>query len=137
MPTLHFEYTANLKIAEKTPQFIREVHQLLVKRIKTDLETCRSLVIPYSDFIIGSGDSSAAFIQLTLKILPGRTNEVKNSLGSALYQKIRQDFGSEVNRFRTQVRVYLQDTDIDHYYGLKEEKIKSSNSCKLPIFPNT
>ena len=36
--------------------------------------------------------------------------------------KIRKEFSSQVNRFRTQIRVYLQDTDIDHYYGLNQER---------------
>ena len=123
MPTLHFEYTDNLKIADRVRPFLLEVHHLLVEIIKTDLGTCRSLVVPSTDFVIGSGNESAAFIQLTIKMLPGRSDEVKKKLGSALYKKIRQDFAPQVDQIKTQIRVYLQDTDIDHYYGLAEEKV--------------
>jgi hypothetical protein len=54
-------------------------------------------------------------------MLPGRSDEVKDELGSLLYQKIRKDFAPQVDQLKTQVRVYLQDTDIKHYYGLKQE----------------
>jgi 5-carboxymethyl-2-hydroxymuconate isomerase len=125
MPTLYFEYTNNLKISDKVKPFLLEIHHLLVDTIKTDLETCRSLVTPYSDFVIGSGNNNTAFIQLTINMLPGRSDEVKDKLGAAIYEKIKQDFSAQINQFKTQIRVYLQDTDIDHYYGLKQERDKA------------
>ncbi len=118
MPTIHFEYTTNLKIVEKIKPFLLEVHHLLVEMIKTDLPTCRSLVAPYSDYVVGNGNDNNAFIQLTIKILPGRSEELKKQTGKALFDKIKKIFANEINRLNTEVRVYLQETDIEHYHGL-------------------
>jgi 5-carboxymethyl-2-hydroxymuconate isomerase len=118
MPTIHFEYTNNLKISEKIKPFLLEVHHLFVEMIKTDLPTCRSLVTPYADYVVGNGDSNNAFIQLTIKILPGRSDELKKQTGKALFDKIKATFSDEINRLNTEVRVYLQETDVEHYHGL-------------------
>ena len=121
MPTIHFEFTDNLKIKNEAKEFLQSVHHMLVDTIKTDLPTCRSLIHSYSDFVVGDGDTNNAFIQLTIKMLPGRDNSVKHSLGNRLFEKIQTTFKTEINRLKTQVRVYLQDTDIEHYYGLSQK----------------
>ncbi len=118
MPTIHFEYTDNLKISNELKPFLQDVHYLLVDMIKTDLPTCRSLIKPYSDYVVGNGDYQNAFIQMTIKMLPGRDDELKHSLGNALLEKIHSTFTSEINRLNTEIRVYIQDTNINHYYGL-------------------
>jgi len=120
MPTIHFEYTDNLKIADGLKPFLKEVHHLLVETIKTDLPTCRSLIARFDDYVVGDGNPDNAFIQLTIKMLPGRSNDIKHKLGNILLGKIQKTFEEEINRLTTQVRVYLQDTDIEHYYGLSQ-----------------
>lgn len=118
MPTIHLEYTDNLKITNELKPFLQAVHYLLVEMIKTDLPTCRSLIKPYSDYVVGSGANENAFIQMTIKMLPGRSDELKHSLGNTLLEKIQSTFTSEINRLNTEIRVYIEDTDINHYYGL-------------------
>lgn len=120
MPTIHFEYTDNLKIADGLKPFLNEVHNLLVQIIKTDLPTCRSLIACFDDYVVGDGNPDNAFIQLTIKMLPGRSSDVKRKLGNMLFERIQTTFEKEITRLKTQVRVYLQDTDIEHYYGLNQ-----------------
>ena len=118
MPTLHFRFTDNLKINDDIKPFLQEAHHLLVDTIKTDLPTCRSLISAYTDYVVGDGSAENAFIQLTIKMLPGRDDNLKHSLGNMLLEKIQITFASEINRLKTQIRVYLQETDIKYYYGL-------------------
>ncbi|OGT38671.1 MAG: hypothetical protein A3F12_04600 [Gammaproteobacteria bacterium RIFCSPHIGHO2_12_FULL_38_14] len=120
MPTIHFEYTNNLKISGKIKSLLLEVHYLLVDMIKTDLPTCRSLITPYADYVVGDGNSNNAFIQFSIKILPGRSNELKKQTGKAIFNKINEALLNEIKEFRTDVRVYLQEVDIEHYHGLNE-----------------
>lgn len=118
MPALSFEYTANLAIDEKIRSFLLETHQTLVEIIKTDLTTCRSSIMRVADFVIADGDPKHAFIKLTINMLPGRTEEVKNLTGKTLLKKIHTVFSEEIKQFETQIRVYLVDIDKPHYYGL-------------------
>lgn len=119
MPILNFEYTDNLKIDNKIKSFLLETHDILVREIKTDLRTCRSSISKISDYVIGDGNSNNAYIILRIKMLPGRSDEIKNRTGKILLEKIHHEFSHEIKKHNTQVRVYLTETDKKHYYGLE------------------
>lgn len=119
MPILNFEYTENLKIDLKIKSFLLETHHILVQEIKTDLRTCRSNIKKTSDYVIGDGNSKNAYIILHIQMLPGRSDDIKNKTGKILLDKINLDFLDEIKKFDTQVRVYLTETDKQHYYGLE------------------
>ena len=119
MPIINFEYTDNLKIDSRVKSFILEIHGILVQEIKTDLRTCRSSIVKISDYVICDGNSNNAYIILRIKMLPGRNNEIKNRTGKILLEKINRDFSDEIKKHDTQVRVYLTETDKQHYYGLE------------------
>lgn len=118
MPTIHFEYTENLKITHKIKPFLLDIHHFLVDTIKTDILTCRSLILPYNNYVIANGDDSNAFVQLTVKILPGRPEELKQQVGKLLLEKLKTTFAHEIDQLQTELRVYIQETDINHYHGL-------------------
>ena len=118
MPVVHFEYTNNLAIDNQVNSFLKEVHTTLVEIIKTDLFTCRSTITCHSDYLIGNGDSRNAFIQLSIRMLPGRSKETKDKLGHQLLAMINHVFSQEITKQETQVRVYLTEVDRDYYYGL-------------------
>ncbi len=119
MPIITLEYTSNLSIDKKIRPFLLEAHNILVDVIKTDLRTCRSKIIKIDDYVIGNGDSKNASIVLTIRMLPGRSDETKHQLGKILLDKIHRDFSDEITKHDTQVRVYLTETDKKHYYGLE------------------
>ena len=120
MPIINFEYTDNLKIDSKIKSFLLETHNILVREIKTDLRTCRSSIMKCDNYVIGDDDPKNAFIVLTIRMLPGRTDEIKKRLGEILLQKIHHDFSGEIETHDTQVRVSLTETDKNHYYGLEQ-----------------
>ncbi|MES2204530.1 MAG: hypothetical protein V4496_04830 [Pseudomonadota bacterium] len=118
MPVVHFEYTHNLAIDAQVKPFLKEVHTALVEIIKTDLFTCRSTIACHQDYLIGDGDHRNAFIQLSIRMLPGRSKETKDKLGHELFAMIKQVFAKEIEKYETQVRVYLTEVEKDYYYGL-------------------
>lgn len=119
MPIITFEYTDNLSIKDKIRSFLLETHQTLVDIIKTDLRTCRSQIIKMDNYVIGNGDSKNASIVLTIRMLPGRSDDIKHKLGKILLDKIHHDFSDEIRNHECQIRVYLTETDKKHYYGLE------------------
>lgn len=119
MPIINFEYTDNLKIDSQIKKFLLETHHILVQTIKTDLPTCRSSISKMVDYVIGDGNANNAYIILCIRMLPGRTDEIKNHTGKILLEKIYHDFSDEIKKHNTQVRVYLTETDKQHYYGLE------------------
>ena len=118
MPIITLEYSSNLSIDKKIRPFLLEIHQILVDEIKTDLRTCRSSMMKCDNYVIGDNDPKNEFIVLTIRMLPGRTDEIKKQLGKILLQKINRDFENEITTHDTQVRVYLTEIDKKHYYGV-------------------
>ena len=118
MPVINFEYTANLNIEKKIKNFIKEMHEALVEIIKTDLYTCRSMITPHDKYFIGDGDNENAFMQLSVRILPGRDKAIKDKLGNELLTIMQKTFSDESGKLNTQMRVYLTEVEIDCYYGL-------------------
>lgn len=121
MPVTNFEYTSNLKIKGKVKNFLPEVHQTLVELIQTDLKTCRSVIQEHQDYLVGNGDALNGFIQMSIRILPGRTDEQKSLLGNSLLKKLKQAFAQEIKDFNVQCRVYLTEVDKPQYYGLGQD----------------
>jgi len=118
MPVIHFEFTANLAIDNQVKPFIAELHNALVEIIKTDLQTCRSVISRHENYVIGNGAEKNAFIQLSIRMLPGRDKATKDRLGKYLMDRVNQVFSEEINAHVTQTRVYLTEIDKDYYYGL-------------------
>jgi 5-carboxymethyl-2-hydroxymuconate isomerase len=118
MPVTLFEYTDNLAICEKIKPFLLQSHESLVAIIKTDLATCRSTIAKHQVYVVGDGNSENAFIQLSVRILPGRSEAIKQELGNHLLKAIHEAFCGEIARLKTQVRVCLTEVDLNHYYGL-------------------
>jgi 5-carboxymethyl-2-hydroxymuconate isomerase len=119
MPVVNFEYTKNLAIDNQVKPFIQDVHHALVDIIKTDLLTCRTTIDRHQEYLIADGDAHHAFIQLSIRMLPGRSKETKDKLGSELLAMINQVFAQEIAKYETQIRVYLTEVDKDYYYGLQ------------------
>ena len=44
--------------------------------------------------------------------------ETKDKLGHQLFAMIKQDFSNEIEKYETQVRVYLTEVEKEYYYGL-------------------
>ncbi len=121
MPIITLEYSSNLPIDKKIRPFLLGTHQILVDEIKTDLRTCRSSIMKCENYVIGDDDPQNAFIVLSIRMLPGRTDEIKKQLGKILLQKIYHDFSDEISTYDTQIRVSLTETDKKHYYGLEQQ----------------
>ena len=118
MPVVNFEYTSNLVINDHVRNFIKDTHHTLVEIIKTDLLTCRSTITCHQHYLIADGDARNAFIQLSIRMLPGRSKETKDKLGARLLAMINQVFAEEIAKHETQIRVYLTEVEKEYYYGL-------------------
>lgn len=121
MPVVLFEYTDNLSISNKIKPFLLQAHKLLVAIIKTDLATCRSTITKHQDYVVGDGGAENAFIQLSVRMLPGRSETTKHELGKHLSEIIHETFGDEIKHLKTQVRVCLTEVDLNHYYGIAQQ----------------
>ena len=90
---------------------------MLVDIIGTDLDTCRTLVYPCSQYMVGGNNTKYnAFIQLEIAILPGRDVQLRKHLGEMLLNSLKtlcRDSNENIDFIFVVV-----ETDIDFYFGL-------------------
>ncbi|WP_150467223.1 hypothetical protein [Francisella sp. SYW-9] len=117
MPTIKIYYTDNIQISDKLDKFSKSLHTTLVEIIKTDIHTCRTLIYPCKNYIVGDSSSNFdGFIQLEVDILPGRSTELRKKLGNILLGDLKllcSDCDISID-----YRVTVRQTDTEFYFGL-------------------
>lgn len=85
MPHLILEFSENLGTEEDLAPLLEELHLEVGRAETVDIESLKSRLYPHSIYRVGKDTSVRAFIHLTLRILPGRTEEWKKTLGAKLH----------------------------------------------------
>lgn len=114
MPHLILEYSNNIDKNLDLKCLFVALHKLLEEKLPTDISNCKSRYIPRELFFIGNGEDKNAFAHLTIKILAGRSDEIKNELGNNML-KIMSDFFHLKKDAELHLSVELVDLNKDYY----------------------
>ena len=114
VPHLNLEYSKNL--SDFKPRLaLQQLNNVLIESghfIEGDIQ---SRAIGYDDFLIGNVDEGRAFIHIKLRLLSGRSAEIKKALSDALIQSIEINNPQALN-----VSIRAEIIDIDRgSYGSK------------------
>src|SRR5699024_10717570 len=93
LPHMTVEYTANIKDEINAHQLLKKMNESLLSHegLFTP-QGIRSRAIQLTDYLVGHGDNTNAFVHVTLKIAPGRTEEAKKKVFDDLFQTIEEHF---------------------------------------------
>lgn len=117
MPTAKIYYTDNINISNDLDNFSQNIHSTLVDVIKTDIHTCRTLIYPCKNYLVGDSSSQFdGFIQLEIDILPGRSPELRKELGSVLLDNLKSLCSN--CEIPIDYRVVVNETNTEFYFGL-------------------
>ena len=85
MPHLTIEYSRNLEDSFALADTLREVNATLVAsgQIKDELDL-KSRIVPLDVTVVGTGAGARGFVYCLLRLLPGRTDEVKAELSERI-----------------------------------------------------
>ena len=85
MPHLTIEYSRNLEDSFALADTLREVNATLVAsgQIKDELDL-KSRIVPLDVTVVGTGAGDRGFVYCLLRLLPGRTDEVKAELSERI-----------------------------------------------------
>lgn len=84
MPHIVLEYSNNVVLPQKAEILLERVHQLLVNKLPTQIENCKSRTRVCDTFVVGDGRSDHAFVHMSIKILAGRSEEHKAFIAQEL-----------------------------------------------------
>ncbi|STX52392.1 5-carboxymethyl-2-hydroxymuconate Delta-isomerase [Legionella busanensis] len=117
MPHLVLEYSNNIDIRPEAVTFFAQAHALLEKALPTKLSSCKSRCISYDSFHIGSGQINNAMLHLTLKILPGRSDSLKEQVGQELIELMKECFQQRNKNLNLEFSVEIMETNAHYFKG--------------------
>lgn len=83
MPHITVEYTDTLSI--DVPKLLSALHHDLAERDTINIHAIKTRAIPVQYVIVGDGQEPDKMIHITLKLLPGRSDELKKTMAQGLF----------------------------------------------------
>lgn len=113
MPHFILEHSDNiLKNSEALYQeLFNQLHQVLVATEIFKLNSIKSRVIVHKNYRIADGNPQNAFIHLSLLILKGRPEEVKEKLADQLLEILKSSFSAILTEFKCSLTLEIKDLE--------------------------
>lgn len=93
MAHLTFEYTRNIAAEAHIPALLRKANEtLLAQGDVYPIGGLRSRAIELADWCMADGAADYAFVHATLKIGAGRSREIRQRTGDALFEMMKAHF---------------------------------------------
>lgn len=116
MPHLTLEYTSNLDEWANDVTLLLDLHGLLKSEAGIKIENCKSRWRMAEEWAIGDGATEGAFVHLDLRFLEGRSPRVKQAVGLAALERLRNHFGEVPEELNLQVTVEVRDIEKAAYF---------------------
>jgi len=120
MPQITLEYTGNITEKIDFDDLFEKVHSVLQHTGKINIENCKSRAIKLENFYVAQGDSSNAFVHLSVRFLEGRSDEIKQTIGEQLMYILKQFYSASIIELKTQLTVEIQDIKRQEYFKFPE-----------------
>jgi 5-carboxymethyl-2-hydroxymuconate isomerase len=89
MPHIIVEYSATMKL--DMPELLSQLHVNLAEQDTIKIKAIKTRAVPVQHVIIGTGGWSDKMLHITLKLLPGRSDDLKRTMSQGLHD-IAKDF---------------------------------------------
>lgn len=121
MPHLIVEYSANLEDEVDIAHVVRELHKTALTCPTFKKAAVRTRAERRDIYEIADSDSENCFIAVGVRILAGRSDEVKSTIGEMLFKTLT-DVMSDVYE-RRPIGISLDISDIDPTYNYKKNNL--------------
>lgn len=109
MPQLTLEYSSNIIEKTQMPALFQKCHTILAEMLPADINACKSRAIECSDFYIGNGEKTHAFVYLKIQVLPIRTQAVREATANAILPVLKEHFYASLNALALQIIVEMSE----------------------------
>lgn len=89
MPHLIVEFTANLGAGFDPDAALRAANASLIESGSFHVDHIKSRAIPLAHHRVGDAEAGEAFVHAELRLLPGRSAELRKALGEGLLQALK------------------------------------------------
>lgn len=99
MPHMVVEYTENIEGNLQVSELLKKMNESLISHEGLfSPQGIRSRAIKLTDYLIGDGTNSAAFVHVILKIAPGRSEEAKQNVFNHLFTTMDNYFKDTIDQ---------------------------------------
>lgn len=109
MPHIIVEYSEHLSV--DIPKLLEEIHYDLAEKETINIHTIKSRAKPVQYTIVGDGKDPDLMIHVTVRMLPGRSNELKKLMAQSIYDKARKAVPDD----RINLSVEIQELHTESY----------------------
>lgn len=113
MPHLIFECSEEIKSKISFEPIFFELHTMLADFLPTQISDCKSRVFSSREYLVGD-DKQNLFIHVTIKILPGRTAEVKDITGKKVLTFLKK-IVNDLDIVKVSISVEIVDLCANYY----------------------
>jgi 5-carboxymethyl-2-hydroxymuconate isomerase len=121
MPHLILEYTENVGQDVLFRELLAQLHQVLADTAGIQIENCKSRALRRDVACIGRGEPQGAFVHLEVRLLAGRSPELKQTIGRQYLDILQGTFGPSPAELRLQITVEIVDMEPGAYFKVPQD----------------
>jgi 5-carboxymethyl-2-hydroxymuconate isomerase len=115
MPHLILECSKDLAAIVDRHDVLLGLHQMMADTGLFKLEDIKSRLVEHETFVVGDGQSNSVFAHLDIRILSGRTEDVKTHLSEAALKVLERHLAKALGQWRCCITVEVSDMHRDSY----------------------
>lgn len=116
MPQIRLEYSGNV-VEEIVPEkLFAGIHEVLRDTGGIRIGNCKSRSFRCEPFRVGAGEEKGGFVHLEVRLLEGRTSEMKQALGREILALLTGYFEKSLEELDLQITVEICDISRDAYF---------------------
>lgn len=115
MPQLRLEFSSNIHEKNDMSSLFRQCHSILEKNLPTALNTCKSRAIECTDFYIGDGNHTHAFVHVSLKVMPGRGGDILENVAGKIMAVLKEHFAKSLGLLNLQITLEVMELEKTYY----------------------
>jgi len=121
MPHITLEYTDNIDQPIEFRDLFAELHQVLASIAGISIANCKSRARCLDTYHIGEGKAGNAFVHLEVRLLEGRSAELKREIGERGLEVLKKHFARSLSDRDLQITLGVRDMQRQAYFKAVSE----------------
>ena len=113
MPHLTIEYSKNVEDNIKISDLVKVMHETAADIEALPLGGLRTRAVSRQDYLIADGHRANTFVNIALRIAPGRSDEIKKNAGERLFNALNKFFESIWDSYPIALSFEIQELDAE------------------------
>ena len=122
MPHCVLELSSNVEDNPDFRQFFSKLHAFIITVSDVALETLKSRVAKYDQYYIGSGRPEVSFIYLTISMMSGRSEKVRQEISQGALALLCEFFPCARDSGSCSINVGIQELNRETYSKLLKDR---------------